>query len=379
MVVKVVFSILLLIIAIYSVLGGAYAVYDPLTLPNNKFGIHILFPSELEKAGELVNSNGGQWGYVTIPIQVADKDLVKWQKFFDEAKRLKIIPIIRLATESNYHDTKSWKKPSEEDILDFANFFDSLVWPTKNRYIVVFNEVNRVDEWEGLSNPYEYSTILDFAISTFKSKSDDYFIISAGLDNAAETDGLSFNEYDFIRLVNQENPGIFSRVDGVASHSYPNPAFSQPPDVVTEKSVGSFIYESLLIERLTEKSLPIFITETGWDQQLYKDSEVGIFFRQAFESIWNDPKIVAVTPFLLSSQEGPFEKFSFIKKDGTESDIFKAFQNIEKTKGEPIINGSVKNESSERISNLPVIGFSKESEDSENRLKSIIKFIFLGI
>jgi len=100
MVVKVVFSILLLIIAIYSVLGGAYAVYDPLTLPNNKFGIHILFPSELEKAGELVNSNGGQWGYVTIPIQVADKDLVKWQKFFDEAKRLKIIPIIRLATES---------------------------------------------------------------------------------------------------------------------------------------------------------------------------------------------------------------------------------------------------------------------------------------
>ena len=35
----------------------------------NKFGIHILDPSELQQAAELVNSSGGDWGFVTIVIR----------------------------------------------------------------------------------------------------------------------------------------------------------------------------------------------------------------------------------------------------------------------------------------------------------------------
>ena len=60
--------------------ANAYATEYPLNKPNNKVGIHILFDHELPKAAELVNSNSGDWGYVTIPIQVGDKDLGKWQK-----------------------------------------------------------------------------------------------------------------------------------------------------------------------------------------------------------------------------------------------------------------------------------------------------------
>ncbi|HVZ67767.1 MAG TPA: hypothetical protein VG917_05940, partial [Patescibacteria group bacterium] len=48
------------------------ASYDPTSKPNNIFGIHILFPTELDKAAKLVNTNGGDWGYVTIPIQYGD-------------------------------------------------------------------------------------------------------------------------------------------------------------------------------------------------------------------------------------------------------------------------------------------------------------------
>ena len=45
----------------------------------------------------------------------------------DESKKLHIIPILRLATEGDYFDKISWRKPKYEDILDFANFLDSLI------------------------------------------------------------------------------------------------------------------------------------------------------------------------------------------------------------------------------------------------------------
>src|SRR3989338_11689231 len=38
------------------------SVYDPLSVSNNRFGIHILDPIEVEQAAKLVNSNGGKWG-----------------------------------------------------------------------------------------------------------------------------------------------------------------------------------------------------------------------------------------------------------------------------------------------------------------------------
>src|SRR3990172_13014425 len=71
-----------------------YSIYDPKSVPNNKIGIHILFPSEIHKAKDMINSNGGDWGYVTIPIQAGDKDIRKWQNFMDEARSLHLIPIL---------------------------------------------------------------------------------------------------------------------------------------------------------------------------------------------------------------------------------------------------------------------------------------------
>ena len=85
------------------------AVYDPLERDNNFFGIHILFPSELNEASNLVNSTDGQWGYVTIPIQATDKDLKKWQIFMDEARGKKLIPIERLAAEPPYSNSSVWR------------------------------------------------------------------------------------------------------------------------------------------------------------------------------------------------------------------------------------------------------------------------------
>ncbi|HSX09680.1 MAG TPA: hypothetical protein VLF93_05995 [Candidatus Saccharimonadales bacterium] len=314
----------------------AYAAENPLTVANNKVGIHILDVSELPQAAQLVNNNGGAWGYVTIPIQAGDENLVKWQKFMNDCKKYRVIPIIRLATEDDYFNTEVWRTPNEDDVLDFANFLNSLDWPTKNRYVIVFNEVNRSDEWGGQADPAAYAKLLRFAVTVFKSDSPDFFVISAGLDNAAPDLGTTYiNEYNYLTQMNQAVPGIFNQVDGMASHSYPNPGFSQSPDPNSLMGIGSFIHERSLVQNMSNKTLPIFITETGWSSNSVNPDQEVSYYDTTMKTIWNDPGIVAITPFLLNAGAGPFAQFSFINTDGSKTKQYEYFYTLPKTKGIP--------------------------------------------
>ncbi|MBP9719385.1 MAG: hypothetical protein KBD46_02865 [Candidatus Levybacteria bacterium] len=318
----------------------AYAVVNPLDAPNNKVGIHILFPAELEESAKLVNSNGGEWGYVIIPIQSGDKDLVKWQKFMDDAKRLKIIPIIRIATEGDYFNTKVWRKPQEADVLDFANFLNSLQWPTQNRFIAIFNETNRADEWGGEVRPDEYAKLVSYAVTVFKSKSQDFFMIAGGFDNASANTNESMNPYDYMRAMHAAVPGIFLQIDGWSSHSYPNPAFAQPPTKLDTMSIASFRHELQLIQSLGGKNLPIFITETGWSTERVSPAVISDYMHTAFTSVWSDANVVAVTPFLLKAGS-PFHMFSFIKDDNSYSEQYNVMNKLPKVKGKPQLAPSV--------------------------------------
>lgn len=333
---KISFFILFSCLLLVSSLKPSFAIYDPTSAPNNKFGVHILFPEEILDAQKLINSTNGDWGYVTIPIQSSDKDLVKWQKFMDEAKNLHIIPIIRLSTTGDYFNTSVWEKPKFTDIVDFANFLDSLNWPTKNRYIVVYNEVNRGDEWGGSPDPFEYAQILDFAADTFKSKNDSFFLISAGLDNAAPNIfGHYMNEFDFMNAMTYEVPDVFKKIDGLSSHSYPNPGFSQSP---YGAGVYSFRKESNLAKSLSGKTLPVFITETGWSNENLTETIIASYYKNAFENAWNNPNVVAVTPFILKAGGEPFSKFSLIGKDGEETPAYESIAQFPKAMGEPQIS-----------------------------------------
>lgn len=352
--------------------SSSYAIYDPRSEKNNTFGVHILFIEELNEAANLINSNNGDWGYVTIPIQSPDKNLAKWQKFMDTALDLHVIPILRLATNNDYFDTKVWEKPKYSDILDFANFLNSLDWPTKNRYIIVFNEVNRGDEWGGSLDPFEYADFLNFAIDTFKSKNGDFFIISAGLDNAAPNKGnMYMDEYSFMILMNSAIPGIFNKIDGLASHSYPNPGFSQPPNLMTPKSIHSFKYESNLAQRLGAKNLPVFITETGWSKEAVSDTRIAFYYKEAFKSVWSDDNIVAVTPFLLRAGVLPFSNFSLIlgSKIGPE---YKSIEEMAKTKGEPKVTPRLSKKASP-LGSVPTKNFSKTIGSDSNEKLALVK------
>jgi len=359
--------------------GTAFAIENPLTLANNKIGVHILFTSEINLASNLINSSLGDWGYVTIPIQAGDKDLEKWQKFMNDAEKLHVIPIIRLATEGDYFNTSVWRKPTREDILDFANFLNSLKWPVKNKYVVVFNEVNRSDEWEGSPQPAEYANILKFAVSAFKSLSEDFFIISAGLDNGAtDIAGKSMDQYNFMLQMDNAVPGIFGQIDGLGSHSYPNPAFSAAPWVVTRKSISSFKFERNLAYELSGKKLPVFITETGWSSEKVSENQISRYFIYAFEKVWSDQNIVGVTPFLLQAGPGPFFQFTLLNENGEHNVVSRALQKIPKTKGNPTINIQLSSSSFKSANNIPFKTFQEQTQYETSpalRAKTITPFL----
>ncbi|MDD2823177.1 MAG: hypothetical protein PHQ59_03780 [Candidatus Daviesbacteria bacterium] len=315
-----------LLIFINSVsLKPAKAIVDPLLAQNNKFGIHMISPiaDESSPAATLVNSSGGDWGYVTILIESKDRDTNKWQSFFDDLRRKHLIPIIRLATcpEKDY-----WLRPYDGEETAWADFLDTLNWPTKNRYIVVYNEPNQGQEWGGNVDPKSYARILDKTITALKNKNPDFFVINAGFDASAPQQTPKYmDEEVFLTQMEEEVPGILNRLDGWSTHSYPNPGFTASPDSAGRISVRTWIWETLLLQRFgVTKNIPVFITETGWkhaegvdyDKSLPSADKVGNYYKTAFENAWNSNRIVAVSPFLLDYQGTPFDHFSFKRISG---------------------------------------------------------------
>src|SRR3989339_1992713 len=138
-------------------------------IPNNKFGISLAQPNidEFSKVRELVNSNGGDWGYVTLIIEEKDRNKEKWQGIFNQLRRLHLIPIIRLATSA---EGENWRRPEIQDAQGWADFLDSLNWVIKNRYIILFNEPNHGSEWGGEVDAKSYAEISQEFAKKLKEK-----------------------------------------------------------------------------------------------------------------------------------------------------------------------------------------------------------------
>lgn len=316
---------------------GVMAVANPRGVSNNKLGVHILDPNEIEDAAKFVNNNGqGSWGWVVVPIQAWDRDLVKWGKFMEKAAELKVIPIIRVAT---YGEGDKWVEPNNYDLVDFANFLNDLQWPVKNRYVVIFNEVNRADEYGGYVSPEKYADILVNAINIFKERNEDFFIMPAGLDNAAPSNNKFLRWDEYWRRVVARQPEVFNKIDGWVSHAYPNPAFSGRVTDRSDHSIVSYQYDLALVSRYTSKDLPVFITETGWDMSKVGEEKTAENFEKAFSSVWNDGRVVMVSPFLLRAVGEPFEKFSLLRSNQPGV----VYERLEKlaSRGEPEMAGEV--------------------------------------
>jgi len=315
---------------------------------SNKFGIHVLETDEINQAARLVNSNGGDWGWITIVLRVNDLDQKKWQGFFDQCRRLHLIPLVRLATEI---ENNFWRKPKPADIDQMAEFLNSLNWPTKNQYLIVFNEPNHAKEWGGEINPAEYAQILSYTIEQFKKKNNHFFVLNAGFDLAADNSTGTMDVYRYWQIMNQTIPNIFNQLDGWSSHPYPNPGFIGKPTDQGRKSIVGYRWEITTLKNSfgISKDLPVFITETGWPHQDssklktqnsklpgFHDTEVVAEYTKAAFDIWlPDQQVQAITPFILNYHAAPLDVFSWLDRDGQDYLHCQAFREMAKTTWHP--------------------------------------------
>lgn len=317
----------------------AFAATDPRDTPNNKFGINVLSPeAEIEEAKTLVNTNG-DWGYVVVTITRNERDLHRWQNFLNQANKTHLIPIIRIATEFNSKNGY-WERPKEEDAKDWAEFLSRLYFPTSNKYIQVYNEVNRSSEWGGEVDAPSYAKELEKTTNELKSKNSNFFVLNAPLDLALVTSENSVDAVSYYAQMEEAVPGIFKKLDGWASHSYPNPGFSSDPNKPGRLGIRGYDWElSQIASYAPDKNFSVFITETGWKREegVLSEQDISAYYKEAFEKIWNDSRVVAVAPFLLGYPEELFNKFSF--KIGNEKnkyyEYFHTIKDLPKTKGEP--------------------------------------------
>lgn len=348
--------------------GSVQARFDPLRVPNNRYGIHILEPNELDLAARLVNSSGGDWGYVSIVIRSDDRDKKKWQQFFNEARAKHVIPIVRIATKTQQD---YWEAPTEHDAKQWAEFLSSLKWPTNNHYIIIYNEPNHAKEWGNRLDPEGYARELNKTIEAIRQADPNAFLLNAGFDAAApNVENLYMDEAVFLEKMNNAVPGIFDKLDGWTSHSYPQPNFSGSPDDRGRNSIASYRWEqNVLKERFTQKPFPIFITETGWpnsdgverNQSFLSEDDVANNFQKAFSEVWIDQNLVAVTPFTLTYQQKPFDHFSWFRAETFTKQVlgiedirpmrkqYFVVQKMPKAKGAPV----QKNLAQLRIGSLP--------------------------
>lgn len=301
----------------------------------NKVGINVLSPeADISDAAKLVNTNG-DWGWVVLTIRNNERDIDRWQVIFDALNKNHLIPIVRIAT--NIDEYGKWQRPGEKEAYEWADFLNKLHWPVKNRYVQVYNEVNRSAEWGGNVDPADYTKELNKTIDVLNDKNEDFFILNAPLDLALGTSAGSLEAATYFSQMEAAVPGIFKKLDGWASHSYPNPEFSASPAKSGRTGIDGYKWELLQIDSYLEgKELPVFITETGWKREYLTEENISSYYRFAFENIWNQADVLMVAPFVLNYHDGLFDVFSF-KKDSAGSfyKYFDTVRDLEKVEGNP--------------------------------------------
>jgi hypothetical protein len=311
-----------------------------LDYPNNKIGIHLAIPAyeDLEKAADLVNSNNGDWGYVTLVMQENDLNKEKWQAIFDQLRKLHLIPIIRLATSP---ENDHWRAPQADEAQKWTDFLNSLNWVVKNRYVILFNEPNHATEWGGKVDPYDFAQVVYHFAQSLKESNPDFFVMMAAFDSAAPSQKTYFeDEVIFLKKVLTAQKNLFFYLDGWASHCYPKSRLNSG-----RNSQFNYQWELSLLSSLgVEKNLPVFITEAGWPHQEGKfldknfpdSGKTSQLTANYLKQILNDKRVFAITPFILNYQDEPFDHYSWQKFNSEEFyPQYESAQQIIKVKGKP--------------------------------------------
>ena len=321
LIVKTLLALILSIIFFVSIIHPTYAQI------NNKGGVHILNPEELDDAIRLLTINPKtEKAFVTITLSLNDLKRVKdWEKFFHKAKQNKIIPIVRLVSE---FDGKNWTIPTKKNIIDQITFLSQFDWPHHEKYLIIYNEPNHRSEFGGKIDPAQYTRILRFTSDWAHTENLNYKILPGALDLAAPNGSTTMEAFTFLNYMLKEDENIFENIDYWNSHSYPNPGFMASPYRTGKNSLRGFKHELDFLKRVTGNDYKVFITETGWLSNAITSHWLDYYYKYTAENIWSDERIVAITPFILKGDPGPFSGFAFIDRHGNPTKQYYAYQKV---------------------------------------------------
>lgn len=291
----------------------------------DKLGIHLLQTYEIDQAKELFKNakQDEKWHYVTIPFTLEDlTKKAEWQNFFTQAKKHKLIPVIRLATK---FENNAWQIPNRKEIVNMVDFLADLDWPTTKKHLIIFNEVNHAKEWGGIIDPAGYALVFRFTASWAHSLNKNFIVMPAAMDLAAPNGKQTMDAFIYLEQMLVADPEIFYYPDLWNSHSYPNPGFSASPERTNRTSLRGFLHELDFIKNKTGREMQVMITETGWDLNGKTDRWLEQYYLYASQHIWNNDKVVAVTPFLLRGAPGPFAGFSMLDENNQPTKQYQAY------------------------------------------------------
>jgi hypothetical protein len=277
-------------------------------VPNNIVGLNIARfhqPRYIWAAADVVNANGGAWGYVTILLTAEDRDSViadqLLQQILDRCFESRLQPIVRVATRFNV-ETGVWDRPTLDDPARWRALFERVRWPSRTVWIVPANEPNLGREWGGSVDVPSLAAYLERFLDVFED-SERFKVVNAPLNLSNETRLPEMEDaFDFLAELQAEAPDLVERLPAWASNSYqvdgvgPGIRYTHQGYLAELEAIG--------------RDMPVLITETGVLRRRNEDEE-DRFFAEAFRDWRNDPRIVAATPLLWDPEADDHWLFSF--------------------------------------------------------------------
>lgn len=274
---------------------------------NNPVGINVARLSQerfVGAVGGLVNTNGGDWGYMTITWTVEDRDSSQadWilQQFLDRCFEYHLNPIIRVGTWHHTHN-EIWERPDWDEPAKWRAFFERGNWGSRPVYIIVGNEPNLGFEWGGEVDAAGYAKYLANFMDVFAG-SEQFKIVNAPLDasNWNEMPRM-LDALEFIQAMREAVPDIFERLPAWASNPY------RVPSGGDNIRFTHRAYEAEL--EAIGRDMPIIITESGL-MEIRDENLIADYFDVAFRDWLADPKVLAATPMFWNPHSSEFWMFT---------------------------------------------------------------------
>ena len=256
-------------------------------------------------AAELVNANGGDWGYLTVVFTAAERDTAQGEVFLqqllDRCFEQHLQPIIRVATRFDV-ETETWSRPEPDDAERWRAFLEKGRWPTKHVWVIAGNEPNLGREWGGAVDSAAYAEYLSHFLDVF-ADSERFRVVNGPLDASNGTELPTMQDaYEFLAGMEAAVPGLFARLAGWSSNPYSVPHHGD------HLRYTHRAYEAELAA--IGRDMPVLITEAG-HLNTGDEHEIAQFYEQAFRDWMADPRVVAVTPLFWHPDRGVYWMFDF--------------------------------------------------------------------